>query len=152
MLNIPYELFTLIKQHGERSFPEECLGLLLGKCNADTRLVHSLIPVKNSATSRRTEFALSETDLLKAEKIAARQNLDVIGIYHSHADFDAVASKKDRDFAFPFLSYPIVSVLDGKAVAVKSFAFIGGTKKTDFSHQLKKSAYLCTRFVHADMA
>ena len=73
--------------------------------------------------------------MLKAEKEAARQNLDVVGFYHSHADFEAVASKKDRDFALPCLSYPIVSVLDGKAVAVKSFAFMGEAKKGDFTEE-----------------
>ena len=75
MLKIPHELFTLIKQHGENSFPQECVGVLLGKCNAETKVVHSLIPVENSATSKRTEFAISEADLLKAEKEGCEKQL-----------------------------------------------------------------------------
>ena len=134
-MTIATELLVQLKLYGEKAFPEECVGVLLGKFNAETKVVHSLIPVANFAISRRTEFAISETDLLKAEKEAARQNLDVVGFYHSHADFEAVASKKDRDFAIPCLSYPIVSVLGGKAVAVKSFAFEGGAKKANFTEE-----------------
>lgn len=135
MLKIPHELLELIKAHGQRSFPEECVGLLLGKNDAETRQAFSLIPLENSASSRQTEFALSDAELLRGESEAARQNLDVVGFYHSHADFEAVASEKDREFAIPGLSYPIVSVMSGKAVSVKSFAFGGERKKADFTEE-----------------
>lgn len=134
-MNITQELLAQIKKYGEEAFPEECAGVLLGKVEDKTRKVHSLFPVKNSAQFKRTEFSVSSEELQKAELAALSQNLDVIGFYHSHADFEAVASEKDRAFAFPGFSYPIVSVLNGKASAVKSFAFIGGLKSADFTEE-----------------
>ena len=134
-MNITKGLLAHLKHCGEKAFPEECVGVLLGKIKDNARHVHSLFPIENSALSKRTEFAVSQAELQKAEQAAASQNLDVIGFYHSHADFEAVASQKDRAFAIPGFSYPIVSVLGGKAAAVKSFAFIGGTKNANFTEE-----------------
>ena len=135
MLKLEKELLAHIKQHGEQAFPEECIGVLLGNSEGEARNVNALYPIENSAEFKRTEFAVSQAELQKAEQAAASQNLDVIGFYHSHADFEAAASQKDRAFAIPGFSYPIVSVLGGKAAAVKSFAFIGGTKNANFTEE-----------------
>ena len=133
-MKIKQELLAQIKSCGERAFPEECAGVLFGKIESDGRHVTELFPVKNSAREKRTEFAVSSADLRSAEKAAILKNLDVLGFYHSHADFDAIASKKDAEFAIPNLSYPIVSVLGGKAAVVRSFAF-AGVKNANFCEE-----------------
>jgi proteasome lid subunit RPN8/RPN11 len=58
---------------------------------------------------------------LRAEKYARENKLDVIGYYHSHPDDRAVPSQYDLDHALPVWSYIIVSVLEGKAVDVRSW-------------------------------
>ena len=135
MLKISSLLLNQIKVHGEKAFPEECVGVLFGKSDENEREVAEIFPVNNSAQEKRTEFSISAQDLLKAEKTALSQNLDIIGFYHSNADFEAVASEKDRSFALPFLSYPIVQVKSGKAAAVKSFAYNGGFSDSYFSEE-----------------
>ena len=135
MLKISSLLLNQIKVHGEKAFPEECVGVLFGKSGENEREVAEIFPVNNSAQEKRTEFSISAQDLLKAEKTALSQNLDIIGFYHSHADFEAVASEKDKAFALPLLSYPIVQVKDGKAAAVKSFAYSGGLSNPYFSEE-----------------
>ena len=135
MLKISGLLLNQIKIFGEQSFPEESVGVLFGKSVGDEREVTEIFPVINSARKKRTEFSISDSDLKKAENIAGAKNLDIIGFYHSHADFEAVASEKDRSFALPFLSYPIVQVKSGKAAAVKSFAYNGGFSDSYFSEE-----------------
>lgn len=135
MLKISSLLLNQIMVHGEKAFPEECVGVLFGKSGENEREVAEIFPVNNSAQEKRTEFSISAQDLLKAEKTALSQNLDIIGFYHSHADFEAVASEKDKAFALPLLSYPIVQVKDGKAAAVKSFAYSGGLSNPYFSEE-----------------
>lgn len=135
MLVISESLMSQMMLHSENAFPEECVGILLGQAVKGIRTATELFPLRNSALNRRTEFAVSEIDLLEAEKKASSRGFDVLGFYHSHANFEAVASEKDRAFAVPGLSYPIVQVLDGRAVAVKSYAFTDGFEKNNFSEE-----------------
>ena len=135
MLILSEKLLSLIRRHSESAFPEEGTGVLFGRSAMDIRIATEFFPIKNSALNRQTEFAISEKDLLEVEKKAALKGLDVLGFCHSHVNFEAVASEKDKSFAVPGLSYPIVQVLNGKAAVIKSYAFIGGFEKNNFSEE-----------------
>lgn len=135
MLKIQKEFINQIQRHGEKTFPEECIGVLLGKQGASQREVIAVLPLENSAASKEVEFSVSPKELQKVEQAAILQNLDVIGFYHSHANFEAVASEKDKAFAFPGFSYPIVQVLDGKATDIKSYSFIDDFEFKKFSEE-----------------
>jgi proteasome lid subunit RPN8/RPN11 len=52
-------------------------------------------------------------DVRAAEKAAGEQGLEVVGWYHSHPDHPARPSEYDRDYAWPWYSYIIVSVQNG---------------------------------------
>jgi len=54
-------------------------------------------------------------DVLEAEKAAREQGLEVVGWYHSHPDHPARPSEYDRDHAWPWYSYIIVSVQKRRA-------------------------------------
>jgi len=51
--------------------------------------------------------------VLQAEKAARQLSLDVVGWYHSHPDHPARPSQFDREHAWPWYSYIIVSVMGG---------------------------------------
>ena len=53
---------------------------------------------------------MTSQDVLDAEKAARQQGLEVVGWYHSHPDHPARPSQYDRDHAWPWYSYIIVSV------------------------------------------
>lgn len=113
-----------IQRHGEATYPEECGGLLLGRLEGDRRIVVEVLPLENvRRESRRNRVQLSPLDYLKAEKAAAKQGLGVWGFYHSHPDHPAVPSSYDLEHA-PMLdwSYVIVSVREGKAAEMRSWA------------------------------
>ena len=49
-----------------------------------------------------------------AEKTASEKQIELIGWYHSHPDAPARPSEYDRDHAWPWYSYIIVSVQKGE--------------------------------------
>jgi proteasome lid subunit RPN8/RPN11 len=106
-----------IKRHGERTFPEECGGLLLGVVEDGVRVIREILPLENiRKDSRQNRVRLSELDILRAEREAARRDLGLLGYYHSHPDHPAEPSDYDRDHAaWITWSYIIVSVRAGVA-------------------------------------
>jgi proteasome lid subunit RPN8/RPN11 len=125
-LGITAELAEKIREHGIETYPYECCGALLGTDheglatdpNRESRKVSreiiSLFPLVNRRDdSPRNRFAMTPDDVREAEKAASAQGLEVIGWYHSHPDHPAKPSDFDRDHAWPWYSYIIVSVHTG---------------------------------------
>jgi proteasome lid subunit RPN8/RPN11 len=114
LLNISKELAEQIRAHGAETYPHECCGALLGRDN-DPREILGLFPLVNRRDdSPRNRFSVTAQDVLDAEKTARAQGLDVVGWYHSHPDHPARPSDYDRDHAWPWYSYIIVSVAQGQ--------------------------------------
>jgi proteasome lid subunit RPN8/RPN11 len=117
------EQLQAIRAHGERTFPEECGGLLLGTIENDARVIAAVLPLENiRQDSRHNRVELNPLDYLKAEREAAKRGLGVWGYYHSHPDHPAVPSGFDLEHA-PFIewSYLIVSVRSGRAEEVRAW-------------------------------
>ena len=120
-LGISAELAQNIREHGVETYPHECCGALLGRDqgsagngNGASREVLALFPLVNRRDdSPRNRFSVTAEDVRQAEKFARSQGLDVIGWYHSHPDHPARPSEYDRDHAWPWYSYIIVSVQAG---------------------------------------
>src|SRR5438105_3825256 len=113
-----------IKEIGEAGYPHEVCGLLLGRfVDAVTRHVVDVYPLENERTdSRENRYSVSGASMLAAEKYARAERLDVVGYFHSHPNAPARPSAYDLDHAtWPNISYPIVSVVDGHAVALTSW-------------------------------
>jgi len=119
-----------IRAHGAETYPHECCGALLGRDRDEidsgdaeasagssvrpTREVLGLFPLVNRRDdSPRNRFSVTSEDVMSAEKAAREQNLEVVGWYHSHPDHPARPSEYDRDHAWPWYSYIIVSVQNG---------------------------------------
>ncbi|HLE62366.1 MAG TPA: M67 family metallopeptidase [Pyrinomonadaceae bacterium] len=113
-----------IAAHGERDYPHECCGLLLGQFdNGGLKVACETYSISNAReeTAKRNRFLITPEELLRGERYAAQKLLDVIGFYHSHPDHPAVPSDYDREHAWPTLSYIIVSVRAGHATDVNSW-------------------------------
>ena len=110
-----------IRRHGEQGYPHEVCGLLLGR--AVDREVLETFALENERTdSRENRYSVSGASMFRAERYAAKAGLDVVGYYHSHPNAPARPSGYDLDHAtWPGLSYPIVSVVDGSAVDLRSW-------------------------------
>ena len=113
-----------IAGHGERGYPNEVCGLLVGKDEDGRRTISALVPVENSfeADERFHRYLIAPEDMLRAERLARQGGLDVLGVYHSHPNAPARPSLYDRDYAaWTTWSYVIVSVQDSRAVEMRAW-------------------------------
>ncbi len=75
------------------------------------REVADLYPLVNRRDdSPRNRFSVTAKDVCAAEKAAREKGLQIVGWYHSHPDHPARPSEYDREHAWPWYSYVIVSV------------------------------------------
>ncbi len=122
MLAISKELLNQIHAHGEKAYPEEGAGFLIG---SDGR-VENVLPLENSREdgARHNRFLITPEDYLQAEVTADRLGLSLIGVFHSHPDHPNRPSEYDREWAQPFFSYVITSVNQGKAIESRSWRLL----------------------------
>ncbi len=110
-----------MKQDAVEIFPDECCGFLFG-VDSEMREVMIALPVINSKEGdKKRRFEISPDDYRKAELFAVRENLSLVGIYHSHPLHPAVASEHDRAVAMPWFSYVILSVFGNEVRDIKSW-------------------------------
>ncbi len=119
---LPPEL-AKISEHARRDYPHECCGFLLGKESNGWKLVAEARPVANARSdSPRNRFLITPEDYLAGLRYAREQKLDILGFYHSHPDHPARPSEFDREHAWPWFSYVIVSVRQGTPREITSWA------------------------------
>jgi proteasome lid subunit RPN8/RPN11 len=134
ILRLNQELSDRIGAHGAETYPHECCGALLGRdldpptahssdgASVASREVTALFPLVNRRDdSPRNRFSVTSEDVRDAEKAAREKGIDVVGWYHSHPDHPAKPSQFDQDHAWPWYSYIIVSVANGRPEAMTSW-------------------------------
>ena len=113
---IPKHLAENINSHGTEIYPHECCGVLLGSVEKETHIVKQLLPVENEFDgAKNNRFLITPEIYRKSDEYARKHGLDIIGFYHSHPDSPAQPSEYDRDHAWPWYSYIIVSIKNKKA-------------------------------------
>ncbi len=113
-----------MRGHGERDYPYECCGLLVGRfAGGGGKEVVETYAISNAREeeAKRNRFLIRPEELLRGERHARARGLDVVGFYHSHPDDEAVPSRYDLEHAWPTYSYIVVSVRRGRAVALRSW-------------------------------
>ncbi|MDR1165303.1 MAG: M67 family metallopeptidase [Deltaproteobacteria bacterium] len=123
MIILPLRVESDIRGEARRAYPWECCGLIVGTSSAGVRRAARIVPLNNAreGEERRRRFAIDPLDFARAEREAAREGLEVWGIYHSHPDHPAAPSARDLERALPFYSYVIVAARDGEDRELNSF-------------------------------
>lgn len=123
MIELNQKVIEAITAHAERDYPHECGGMLIGKFEDGKKAVFETFPLENAREeeARHNRVLILPTDVLKAERYARENKLDVVGYYHSHPEDKGVPSKYDLDHALPVWSYVIASVISGKVVDILSW-------------------------------
>ncbi len=141
MIKLTSEALRAIASHAESTYPEECVGLLIGHIKGDIKYVTVTYAVENrwhgqvslaeddDGESLHDRFYLDPRDYLRADREARNRQLDIVGCYHSHPDHPARPSARDLtgaegvggggDFAFV-----IQSVRKGSATEVTSWLLV----------------------------
>ena len=117
-------------QHGEKEYPHECCGFILGNFEGETSIGLEYISAYNTKTeNRERRFLIDPTAYQKSEDKADELGLSVISIVHSHPDHPDKPSEFDREHAWPGFSYIIISVQNGKSVSYRSWQLEQDRKK-----------------------
>jgi proteasome lid subunit RPN8/RPN11 len=121
-IKLSKEIDGQIRAHGEQEFPYECCGLMLGTVDGDDRTVAELYTLTNvHEDGHERRFRIDPKEQMLAEKGARERGLKMLGVYHSHPDHPARPSEYDREWAWPWYSYIIVSVEKGKSALMTSW-------------------------------
>ena len=127
-----------LARHAETAYPNECVGLLIGRLEGSEKIVEDIFPAHNTWNadvgltdaehehSLRDRFYLDPRDYLKADRAATARGLDILGCYHSHPDHPALPSERDRIGAQGvgaggIFSFLIQSVRDGRAAELNAW-------------------------------
>jgi proteasome lid subunit RPN8/RPN11 len=105
------------------SFPYECCGFFFGTENEKGHRAVTHVLVVNNAKEgdKRRRFEISAKDYLRAEQFADENDLQLMGVYHSHPNHPAMPSETDRLSAQPYFSYIIISVYDQEVKDIRSW-------------------------------
>lgn len=148
-----HQLQTL-HAHAEQQYPEECCGLLLGwsesgESDGFAVRVEAIFPAENvwgepaspgaaaaALPSKDHRYQIAPDFFLRSQTYARGKGWDIIGIYHSHPDQAAIPSDWDRQWAWPYYSYVIMSVRQGVVSDVQSWTL---DEKSEFHPQKLQS-------------
>ena len=141
MLYLSEALVQALMREAEAAYPAECCGFLLGAMNGEAReirTVKEILPAENrsEAAEQYHRFSITPEQMLTAERYARAAGSGILGFYHSHPDHPAIPSEYDRSHAVPGCSYPIVSVMQGKAAAIRCWQLSAETGYHDFTEEL----------------
>ena len=131
-----------IAAHGERDYPYECCGLLLGSFASEgVKIVREIYPISNAReeSAKRNRFLIRPEEFIRGERQAEESGLQVIGFYHSHPDHPAVPSQYDLEHAWPVYSYIVVAVDSGAAREIRSWEM-----QTDRSRFIEEEISICS--------
>lgn len=123
-LKLPKELETKIREHGEKTYPFECCGIIGGIKEGSNNIAKYIYEVNNSREddAKHNRYIMTPKDVLTAEKKFTKDGIEIIGFYHSHPDHPAKPSQFDLDHAsWPIYSYVIVAVEKSKAKELNSW-------------------------------
>lgn len=129
----------------EKGYPYECCGFLLGSATDDEINISSIREVINeSIENKKVHYTIPPKEFMKAETFALTNDIQLLGVYHSHPDHPPKPSGRDLADALPEWSYFITSVCEGQAVDTRSWRlseernFIEENIEINYSNQLSK--------------
>lgn len=149
MIELIEKHLQIIFNHAEATYPEECCGVMLGNISNNCKTVIEIIPTQNAWNqetagnfqdnhpnySKKRRYTIEPREMLQIQKSARDKNLNIIGIFHSHPDYQAIPSEFDRISAWEEYSYIIVSVQKGQAGEINSWIL-------DDNHQFQQEILL----------
>jgi proteasome lid subunit RPN8/RPN11 len=125
-----------IRAHGAATFPNECCGVMLGDVEGADKRVREIRPLANvfepsaefetsvlpadtaaedvATIGQERRYFVSPQEMFALMQEERRTKRKVLGFYHSHPNHPARPSAYDREWASPWYTYIIVSVMEGR--------------------------------------
>ncbi len=108
-----------IRQHAQKTYPQECVGLLAGTFEDGGQVAASY--QADNLAEERDRYFLDPVYFVKMEEQLEDQGLEIVGFYHSHPDDTAHFSETDLQYAWEDYFYLVVSVREGTAGEVRAW-------------------------------
>ena len=103
---LTYEQRAAMIQHAKNELPRECCGLLLG---VGDRVLY--VFAGRNVSEHPTEYLLDAEDQARGFRLMLRKGWDLVGIFHSHPNREAVMSKTDLSrINYPDVRYVVISL------------------------------------------
>jgi proteasome lid subunit RPN8/RPN11 len=120
-MRISAELREQMRAMGEKAYPNEGCGILLGTLGGDVEVIEVREGTNLRADRARDRYILDPRDILRAEKDARERGIDVVGFWHTHPDHPARPSQYDADHAWTDYVYVIMAIEAGRLADVNAF-------------------------------
>jgi len=91
------EQIDALTEHSTKSHPNESCAMLLGTYNNQQWNVKEVFLTNNMEQSE-TNFTISPEDLLYGHQLAEKKQLELVGVFHSHPNSNAVPSDTDKKY------------------------------------------------------
>ena len=119
---IPRIIISKLFEHSLLEDPNECCGLLLGN---DEKVIE-IRNFNNVHDNPMTRYEIDNKDLMKAQKYCDNNNMDILGVYHSHTHSQAYPSPTDiekareiKDFFDPY--YILISLIEKTRPIIRGY-------------------------------
>lgn len=110
---LPSDLLNEMMAHSRETYPDECCGFLIASDRSveEVRKIDALERARNEFEGeRRHRFLIRPEELRDLERRVQESGRAVVGFYHSHPDHPARPSEFDREHAWPWYTYLVLSV------------------------------------------
>ena len=116
-MEVSRQVFQAMIDHASEQFPLESCGLLVGRPGRIERLIRT-----ENVRASRSEFAMNPAELVQVIRDHRKNELELVGIYHSHPASPAWPSNQDiEEFHYRGTSYWIVSLSEKSKPVVRCF-------------------------------
>jgi proteasome lid subunit RPN8/RPN11 len=115
MIRIEKGAWADMLAHAIATYPNECCGTMLGLQEAGVKRVTRAMALENAfGGPRASRYEVKPEQLMEVERLARREGVALIGIYHSHPDCEAYFSERDLRNSCPWYSFLVLSIRGGK--------------------------------------
>jgi len=124
-------VYDSIRAHGEDTYPHECCGALLGASTPEGWQVTAAVQAGNTRTdSAHNRYSIAPLELVRIERDARQQGLQIAGFYHSHPDHPAQWSATDfAEAHWLQYAYVITAIVEGNAAVTNAFLLTGPSEE-----------------------
>jgi proteasome lid subunit RPN8/RPN11 len=125
-LHLPQEARRQLAAWVAEGYPHEVCGLLVGRVDGERVAVERVAKARNLNHERAHDrYQLDPEDFLAVDREARADDLEIVGIWHSHPDCPARPSVTDLEAAWEGWSYLILEAAGGETVDHRSWRLHG---------------------------
>jgi proteasome lid subunit RPN8/RPN11 len=131
-LRVSHLVMEAVSRHLEAGYPNEACGALIGRAGDATQPHEALEfqPMRNTVTDRPWDrYQLDPLEQLRVQRDAEVRGLEIVGFVHSHPDHPPRPSPFDTEHAWPFYSYVVASVAQGRLAEARAWRLDEGTRR-----------------------